>query len=182
VGKTTIGSKLAALLGVPFFDLDSEVEAFFQSSIANLQLKYRTMNAYRGKACRVLKAILARPDARDCVVALPPSGLMAPYWNVVKQARTTVVVVKDDPVNILKRIVFFDDDSRPIHKELTEAELEHYLGEIKKDIRYFGRSYAKAHLAVDIEGLPPGEAAEKIKNALDSLPVRNAVQPDQQHV
>ena len=46
---------------------------------------------------------------------------MAPYWNVVKEARATVVVLKDDPINILKRIVFFDDDSRPIQKELTEA-------------------------------------------------------------
>ena len=61
VGKTTIGSKLAVLLGVPFFDLDSEVEAAFQSSIARLQHQYRTMNAYRGKASRVLKAILTRP-------------------------------------------------------------------------------------------------------------------------
>ena len=29
VGKTTIGPKLAELLGIPFFDLDLEVEAFF---------------------------------------------------------------------------------------------------------------------------------------------------------
>jgi len=182
VGKTTIGSKLAALLGVAFFDLDREVETYFQSSIAHLQRKYRTMNAYRGQASRVLKAILARPDAQDCVVALPPRGLMAPYWIVVKEARATVVVLKDDPASILKRIVFFDDESRPIHKELNAAERDHYLEEIKKDIRYFGRSYGKAHIAVPIQGLSPGKAAEKIKDALDSLPVRNVVQPDQQRV
>jgi shikimate kinase len=182
VGKTAIGSKLAALLGVPFFDLDREVEAHFQSSIARLQRKYRTMNPYRGKASRVLKAILARPEAQDCVIALPPSGLMVPYWNVVKEARATVVVVKDDPINILKRIVFFDDESRPIQNELTEAELEYYLDEIKKDVRYFGRSYAKANVDVDIKGLPPGDAAKKIRDALDSHPQRNVMKPDQQDV
>jgi shikimate kinase len=96
VGKTTVGSRLAVLLGVPFFDLDCEVEAFYESSIVQLQRRYRTMNAYRGKAARVLKTILARPDARDCVIALPPSGLMAPYWNAVKEARATEVVVKDE--------------------------------------------------------------------------------------
>jgi len=90
-----------------------------------------------------------------------------------------VVVVKDDPINILKRIVFFDDESRPIQKELTQAELEHYLDEIEKDTRYFGRSYAKAHVAVHIKGLCPGEAAEKIQEALDSLPERNVVKADQ---
>ncbi len=37
-------------------------------------------------------------------------------------------------------------------------------------------------MAVDIEGLSPGEAAENVKGALDSLSVRNVVQPDQQHV
>ena len=59
-----------------------------------------------------------------------------------------------------------------------KPELAHYLDEIKKDIRYFSRSYAKAHLAVNIEGLPPGEAAEKIKTALDLLSQRNDVKPD----
>jgi len=29
VDKSTIGAELAALLGIPFFDLDTEVEAFF---------------------------------------------------------------------------------------------------------------------------------------------------------
>jgi shikimate kinase len=178
VGKTTIGGKLASLLGVPFFDLDREVEAFYESSLARLQRRYRTMNAYRGKASRVLKAILSRPYAQDCVIALPPSGLMVPYWNVVKEARATVVVVQDDPGNILKRIVFYDDESRRIQKELTDADLKHYLDEIAKDTRYFARSYAKAHLAVHIEGLPPGEAAEKIKAALDSLRERNDVNPE----
>jgi shikimate kinase len=173
VGKTTTGAKLADLLAVPFFDLDHEVEAFYQTSIAHLQRRYRTTNPYRGKASRVLKAILARPEAQDCVIALPPSGLMAPYWNVVKEARATLVVLTDDPSNILQRIVFYDDESRPISKQLTDVELEHYLGEIQKDLRYYARSYAKAHLIVHIKGLPPGEAAHTIKDALAAGHERN---------
>ena len=131
------------------------------------------MHAYRTKACRVFKALLSRTDAQDCVIALPPSGLMVPYWNVVKGSRATLVVVQDDPINILNRIVFFDNDARPIHKELTPAEHQHYLDEIKQDMTYFGRSYAKADATVYIEGLGPGEAAKKIKLALDSLPKQN---------
>ena len=33
VGKSTIGTIMADLLGIKFFDLDVEVEAFFQTSI-----------------------------------------------------------------------------------------------------------------------------------------------------
>jgi len=107
---------------------------------------------------------------KDSVIALPQSGLTAPYWNVVKGARAILVVVEDKPINILDRIVFFDNDGRLIHKELTSAERQHYLHEIKEDMRFFGRSYAKANARVNIEGLGPGEAAKKIKLALDSLP------------
>jgi shikimate kinase len=169
VGKSTIGAELASFLGVPFFDLDSEVEAFYGDSIPRLQARWLTMNNYRRKACRVLSDVLRRTDARQCVIALPASALRPPYWNVVKDSGSTVVVLRDDPANILDRIVFFDDDSRPIRKELTPHERELYLDEIKKDIRYYARSYSKADVTVHIHGLGPLEAAKQIKVALDAL-------------
>jgi shikimate kinase len=171
VGKSTIGPELAALLGVPFFDLDYEVEAFYQDTISHLQARYASMNGYRGKASRVLRALLSRTDANDCVIALPPSGLMAPYWNVVKESRSTLVVVQDDPVDILNRSIFLDDDNRLIHKELSPEERALYLEEIKEDMKYFARSYAKANLKVHIKGLGPVEAAKQIKLAIDSIQV-----------
>jgi shikimate kinase len=66
-------------------------------------------------------------------------------------------------------VVFYDDDSRPISKGLTADERELYLDDIKKDIRYFARSYSKADLTVRINGLGPVEAAKQIKVALDAL-------------
>jgi shikimate kinase len=169
VGKSTIGPELATLLGIPFFDLDYEVEAFFQDTIPRIQARYASMNGYRAKVCRVLKAILSRTDANDCVIALPPSGLMAPYWNAIKASRSTLVVVQDDPINILNRIIFLDDDNRLIHKQLSPKERALYLEEIKKDMKYYARSYAKAQLKVHIKGLGPVEAAKQIKLALDPI-------------
>jgi shikimate kinase len=167
VGKSTIGAELARLLRIPFFDLDKEVEAFYQESIPRLQARFVNMSNYRGKACRVLKEILGRPEATDCVIALPPSGLRPPYWNVITASRSTVIVVQDDPVNILARIVFYDDDSRPMERVLTPAERELYVDEIKKDMRYFSRSYSKADATVDIDSFCPREAAEKIKAIIE---------------
>jgi shikimate kinase len=167
VGKSTIGAELARLLGTPFFDLDTEVEAFYHESIPRLQARSFTMTRYHGKACRVLQEILARPEAADCVIALPPSGLRQPYWNLIRASRSTVVVVQDDPINILARIVFYDDDSRPVEKALTPEERGLYLDEIKKDMKFFARSYSRADATVDINGLCPLGAAKLIKAVIE---------------
>jgi shikimate kinase len=79
VGKTTIGKTVAELLGVKFFDLDEEIETFFGTSIERLQKKHITIWGYREEAAKALAHLLSRPDSRNSVIALPPSGLMGGY-------------------------------------------------------------------------------------------------------
>ena len=167
VGKTTVGSRLADLLYCRFFDLDFDIERFFGTSIERLQDRYLTSHSFRFAASQALQHVLSREDARSCVIALPPSGLMGPYWKVVSKAQdATIVVLKDTPENILKRITFYDIDSRPMKRNLTDRETSLYLREIRKDIAYFSRSFQKAHLCVDITGSGPDEAARKVRDAL----------------
>jgi shikimate kinase len=167
VGKTTVGEKLAALLGCPFFDLDSEIESFFATPIERLQDKYLTMYSFRQQASKALEHLLKRKDSCDSVIALPPSGLMDNYWKVVKKSQGTIVVLTDDATNILKRITFYDKDSNPIEKHLTEKEKKLYLKDIKEDITYFKRTYKRADISVHISGLNPDKAAIKVKEMLD---------------
>jgi len=75
VGKSTIGPIIAELLGVKFFDLDVEVEAFFQTSIERLQGKFFNMHGYRIEAAKALTHLLNRPESMASVIALPPSGV-----------------------------------------------------------------------------------------------------------
>ena len=91
VGKTTVGAKLAALLDYRFFDLDDEIERFYATPIERLQNRYPALHQFRIAAAQVLKHVLARADGHNCVIALPPSGLMGSYWKIVKttQAATT---------------------------------------------------------------------------------------------
>jgi shikimate kinase len=166
VGKTTIGAKLASLLGYPFFDLDHEIEAFFGKPLERLQAECLSKHAFRKKACQALQHLLAQDETENCVVALPPSGLKGEYPRLIKKAGGIAVVLADTPENILARITFYDADSRPIIKQLTEHEQRHYLRDIRLDITYFNRTYKKADVTVDISGLGLMASVRKVRDVL----------------
>lgn len=44
----------------------------------------------------------------------------------------------------------------------------HYLKEIKKDITYFGKTYKRAHLLVNISGLSIEDSVTRIQDAIQS--------------
>ena len=169
VGKTTIGKKMGELLGVRFFDLDNEIESFFETSIERLQNRFLTSHSFCNETAKALVHLLNYPESRDCVIALPPSGLMGGYLRAIKKAKGTTAVITDKPENILERIKFYDIDSRPIERKLTPKEKKLYLREIKKDITYFRTSYQRANLHVDISGLDQDQAARKVKEAIEEL-------------
>jgi shikimate kinase len=168
VGKTTIGTKLASLLGYRFYDLDHEVEALYQLSLARLQKQHKSMDEFRIAAAKVLGHILLNPASHHCVVALSPRGLMDAYWKVVRRTKATTVVLQDKPEHILNRLTFFDIDSRPMTTTLSARERQLYLKEIKADISYFRRSYNKATMFVDISSLNIDESARKIQAELEA--------------
>ena len=181
VGKTAIGAQLAGLLECRFFDLDVETERFFETSIERLRNRHLTSHDFQIAASQALKHVLSREDSYNCVIALPPSGLMGGYWKVVNETRdATIVVLRDTPENILKRITFYDIDSRPLQKNLTDRERGLYLREIKRDIAYFNRSFRRAHVSVDITGCGPNEASRKIRDTLTPAPLKNQSEASEQ--
>jgi shikimate kinase len=175
VGKTTIGEMLANRINYPFFDLDDEIEKYFGESIERLHSRHLTGHTFRYRVGVVaLKDILFKRDSSDCVIALPPSGLKDAYLGTIKKTDCIVIAITDSPENILRRITFFDIDSNPIKKHITDKDRGHYLKEIKKDITYFGRSYHRAHLRVDIAGLSIEDSVSKIQDVINSYRTKNA--------
>ncbi len=172
VGKTTIGTRLAQITDRVFFDLDDEIERFFSMSIERLQRKYWVPHDFRRQASKALSHILGKPESKNAIIALPPSGLMGGYWNVVKRTAGLKVALLDTPENILERVVFFDVDSNPMDKRLTADERPFYLKEVKKDITYFKRSYVKADLQISIKGLNVEQAARRILDQLELAPTQ----------
>jgi shikimate kinase len=182
VGKTTIGAKLVALLGYSFFDLGDEIERFFGISFERLQNKFLTMHSYREEASKVLIHILTGADNEDSIIALPPSGLMGSFWRVVKKDKGTVIVLTDEPENILQRITFYDIDSRPIHKHLTEKEKkpESIIFALKTllsvcQLPSYCRPLSRSTLPRYIGGIPP---AKGYSDQLSQDPLKMFSLPD----
>ncbi|SPF38832.1 hypothetical protein SBF1_1980006 [Candidatus Desulfosporosinus infrequens] len=94
VGKTTIGKQLAEEVEYKFFDLDSEVEAYYGNPIELLHKEFVTMDAYHKKAAVVLERIIAsNPD--NYVVALTPSGFRQVFWNKMQIVNPVTIVLTD---------------------------------------------------------------------------------------
>ena len=179
VGKTAVGARLAGLHR--FFDLDVEIERFFGTSIERLRSRYLTSHDFRLAASQALKDILSREDSCNCVIALPPSGLLGGYWKIVSRTRdATIVALRDTGENILGRVTFYDIDSRLVPMNLTDHEKTLYLREINGDIAYFSRSFRRAHVSVDIAGCSPEEASRKIRDALTTALLKDPSEALQQ--
>ena len=169
VGKSTLGKILADRLNCQFYDLDSEIEKYFGESIERLMSRHLTGHSFRYEiGVVVFKDILFNRNGSNSVIALPPSGLKDAYLGTIKKVECIVVAITDTPENILKRITFYDVDSKPIDKHLTDKEKTYYLKEIKKDITYFGKTYKRAHLLVDIAGLSIEDSVARIQDAIQS--------------
>lgn len=144
-----------------------EIERFFGTSIGRLQDHHLASHDFRRMAAQALKHVLSRDDGRNCVTALPPSGLLGSCGKAIKDTRDAIVIVlRDAPENILDRITFYDIDSHPVQRNLTAREKRLHLRETERDIAYFSRSFTKARVSVDITGCNPDEALHKVRDVL----------------
>jgi len=180
VGKTTIGKMLAKHIGFTFLDIDMEVEKHYLKSIERIQYEGFTMNGFRKKASVVLDDILTNAD--NLVIAGTPSGLKYSYLQVYKRHKTQKdlfsIHIRDSHENVLKRLTFYDKDSKPIMEELDETKKKRYLMEIKADYNYFKDSYKRADLQIDIENIKLDNIPNIIMNELhkmNRMPAANRV-------
>lgn len=167
VGKTTIGSQLAKKLNYPFFNLDVEAEIRNKKSIEQMQSEYLSRETYRKEIyCPILKNVLTS-KSNNMIIELPPSGLRGSLYKIVKEINDGVTIaLQDKPENILKRITFYDFDSKKIDKKLTQTEEKLYLREIKLNNTFFNKYYKKASHRLNISGLTVGECVNEIISLL----------------
>lgn len=152
VGKTTIGKILADKIDFSFFDLDIEIQNYYNKPIERIQDECFSMNGYREKASKVLDNLFSKNI--DSVVSGTPSGLKYSYLQVYKKHKSDKdlysIHIHDSCENVLERLTFYDKDSNPIIEDLNDSTKKRYLKEIKADYNFFKDSYNRANFKIDI--------------------------------
>ena len=175
VGKSTVGMLLAEKFGFDFVDFDLYVEKRFGSSVERIKNTCFNEHAYRDKVKHLLAEILN--DYKDnIVIAMPPGGLFRQYLNILKKhPDVTTVALKDSAENIMKRLIFTDEDSNLIEEEIVKDDnYWRYLREVKEDIVYFRDTHKKAKIQCHINEMDAKQAA----GFLAKLLVEAHIQPD----
>lgn len=177
VGKTTIGKLLAEEIGYSFYDLDKEIQDYYQMPIEKIQDECLIMNEYRNKASVVLDKLLSKKI--DAVISGTPSGLKYSYLQIYKRHKNENLIsicIHDAFENILDRLTFYDKDSQPIIEILDESKKKRYLKEIKADYLYFKDSYKRADYQINIEKISLEKIQELIIKEIginEKLPAAN---------
>jgi shikimate kinase len=120
-GKTVVGRELAARLGVPFIDLDAEIEGREGRAITDIfeadgEAAFRAMEA----------AELVRAGASDPSVVSCGGGVVLEPANRISLRNTGTVVYLDVPLEVLRGRVR-PGDSRPLIRE--DGDLERLLAD-----------------------------------------------------
>jgi shikimate kinase len=150
-GKTVVGRELAGRLGVPFVDLDNEIERERGRPITEIfasegESAFRAMEA----------AMLVKAGGNDPSVVSCGGGVVLEPANRIALRNTGTVVYLDVSIEELRRRVRPAED-RPLIRE--EGDLERLLEARGPLYREFA-----AHV-VDGSG-PPGEVADAIVEEL----------------
>jgi shikimate kinase len=167
VGKSTVGALLAEKLGYAFIDFDVYVEKRFDNSIERIKNTCFNEHEYRDKVKHLLAEIL--DDFKDdVVVAAPPGGLFRQYWNILKEHPDVITVaLRDSAENIMKRLIFTDEDSNLIEEEVVNDDNWYrYFRDVQEDITYFRNTHKKAKIQCRINGMDAKQAADYLATLL----------------
>jgi shikimate kinase len=150
-GKTTVGEELAGRLGVPFVDLDTEIEREAGISVSEI---FRTEGESSFRALEA--AALVKASMEDPSVVACGGGVVLEPANRITLRNTGVAVYLDVPLEELRRRVRPAAD-RPLIRR--EGDLERLLASRGPLYREFA-----AHV-VD-GGADPGTVADAIVEEL----------------
>jgi XRE family aerobic/anaerobic benzoate catabolism transcriptional regulator len=157
-GKSTLGAKLAAALGVAFVELDSEVEREAGAKLGEVFAMYG-QEAYRRFERRALERVLRAHQA--AVIAAGGSLVTDPDTYRLLLDNCYSVWLKAKPEEHMNRVIA-QGDMRPF-KGRSAA-----LDEIRKLLADRDRLYSRAEVTIETSG-------RSLKSALEEL--RSKVKP-----
>jgi shikimate kinase len=160
-GKTSIGRRLAARVGLPFVDADEEIEAAAGSSIEDIFERLGEAS-FRDGERRVIARLL---DGPPIVLATGGGAFMDPQTRERIAAKAISVWLRADLDTLVRRTSRRND--RPLLKDGDPREILARL----MDQRY--PIYQQADIVVDSVDAP---ADETVQNVLDALTAHRAAE------
>jgi shikimate kinase len=155
-GKSCVGKRLAACLGLPFVDADREIEEAAGCSISDYFAAHGE-KTFRDGERRVIQRLLGNPMH---VLATGGGAFMDPSTRALIKERARSVWLKAELDQLLKRIGRRND--RPL---LQNVDPRAKLAELI-DVRY--PVYAEADLTVDSADGPPDVTVQRVLRALEA--------------
>ena len=152
-GKSAIGRRLAARLGLPFRDSDMEIEAAAGRSIAELFSQFGEPH-FRAGERRVVRRLL---DGPPIVLATGGGAFMDPSTRAAIRHRGTSIWLRA-PMHVLLRRVALRR-SRPLLANDNPADVLKHLMEVRSPI------YAEADIVVDCGDDTPDQTTHRVASA-----------------
>lgn len=144
-GKSSVGEKLAEVLGFPFKDLDSEIEQQERSSIREI-FSEKGEIYFRKIENTVLKKTLS--DTENLVLATGGgTPCYADSMSYMTENENSVIIYIKTPLDILSKRLFAEKSKRPLIAHLnSEEELNDYIRKHLFERAYY---YNQANLIVE---------------------------------
>ena len=156
VGKSSVGRRLAAAIGLPFRDADAEVEAAAGRSVSEI-FEALGEAAFRDGERRVISRLLEGPPH---VLATGGGAFMNPETRSLIKARAISVWLKADLTMLARRIG--RKDSRPLLAGKDPLEVLRAQAEVRYPI------YAEADVTLETKDTAHQATVEQVIRALDT--------------
>ena len=155
VGKTTVGRRLAAKLGLPFHDSDEEIETASGRTVAGY-FRDHGEAAFRQGEYRVIKRLL---DDKPIILGTGGGAFIQPKTQKLLRDHSITIWLKGDFKTLFERVR--RKDTRPLLQVPDPAGTYRKL----MDERY--PVYAKAHITVNIAKGPHSRTVNRVMRALE---------------
>ena len=153
-GKTSIGRRLAARLGLPFRDADAEIELAAGCTIPEVFSRYGEGD-FRAGERRVIRRLLS---GDPLVLAFGGGAFMDPETRAVVREEAVSIWLRCPLTTLLRRVA--GRDNRPLLADGDRAEVLQRLMEARDPI------YAEADLIIDCGDESPDTTTLRVLNVL----------------
>ena len=153
-GKTSIGRRLAARLGMPFLDADAEIEAAAGCTVSELFARYGEP-AFRDGERRVIHRLLS---AEPLVLALGGGAFLDPTTRATVRREGVSVWLRCKLPTLVRRVA--GRDHRPLLANGDAAEILDRLMRVRHPI------YAEADIVVDCGDESPDTTTGRVLDAV----------------